>query len=162
MNHLSNETLQNLLDESNSISMILRKLKISETCPYNRKRLKERMKNLDQSKFEINKKENCPFYKKERYSLSDNDFFCLDKQRVSGTHIKKRLLESKKWKNECKECGLKDEWNGKPISLHVDHINGNATDNRLENLRFLCPNCHSQTQTFAGKNRGKNNNHDLF
>jgi len=56
-------------------------------------------------------------------------------------------------KYECEECGCGDTWNGKSITLTVDHKNGIPTDNRIGNLRYLCPNCHSQTGTFAGKKR---------
>lgn len=54
---------------------------------------------------------------------------------------------------KCEKCGLKNKWNKKEINLQIDHINGMNWDNRAENLRYLCPNCHSQTETFGSKNR---------
>ncbi|MDQ6929159.1 MAG: HNH endonuclease [Candidatus Eremiobacteraeota bacterium] len=67
-------------------------------------------------------------------------------------HVKRRLLEAGILKNVCDECGL-SEWQRKPLSMHIDHINGTNDDHRLENLRMLCPNCHSQTATYAGRNK---------
>ena len=66
--------------------------------------------------------------------------------------IKRTLLKAGVLKNRCEECGL-SEWRGRHISIQLDHRNGVRDDHRLENLRMLCPNCHSQTETFAAKNR---------
>jgi predicted nucleic acid-binding Zn ribbon protein len=52
----------------------------------------------------------------------------------------------------CKECGQLPEWKGTPLVMVLDHVNGIANDHRLENLRWLCPNCNSQMETFAGRN----------
>ena len=62
-----------------------------------------------------------------------------------------RLIREGLMKNECSVCGI-SEWNGKEIKMQLDHINGNSSDHRLENLRMICPNCHSQTETYCGKN----------
>lgn len=53
----------------------------------------------------------------------------------------------------CSVCSV-SEWQGKPITLQVDHINGNPGDNSLHNLRLICPNCHSQTDHYGGRNKG--------
>lgn len=66
--------------------------------------------------------------------------------------IKRRLMEEGLLKNECEECGL-SSWRGRRLSIHLDHRNGIRDDHRLENLRMLCPNCHSQTPTFGTRNR---------
>jgi hypothetical protein len=66
-----------------------------------------------------------------------NCFFCKRDSRVSGTSIKNRLIRYKDWIEVCSSCGLGDLWNGTKLSLHVDHINGDGTDNRIENLRLI-------------------------
>jgi 5-methylcytosine-specific restriction endonuclease McrA len=70
----------------------------------------------------------------------------------SRSHIKARLIRAGLKRNHCELCGL-NSWQGAPLSLALHHINGDKHDNRLENLQLLCPNCHSQTENFAGRNR---------
>ena len=71
------------------------------------------------------------------------------------TTLKRRLLKEGLLVNRCYECALPPEWRGKRLVMVLDHRNGDRADNRLENLRLLCPNCNSQQETFAGKNRGR-------
>jgi 5-methylcytosine-specific restriction endonuclease McrA len=72
----------------------------------------------------------------------------------SRHNVKARLLRAGLLENHCQICGL-EAWLGRPLSIHIDHINGIRNDHRLENLRMLCPNCHSQTDTYSGKNARK-------
>ena len=72
--------------------------------------------------------------------------------------LKKKVLKYKLIKYECISCLNDGNWKGQKLSLHLDHINGDSSDNRIDNLRFLCPNCHSQTDTYAGKNNKQNKN----
>ena len=75
----------------------------------------------------------------------------LKKSRSRCT-IKRRLLMAGKLSNRCDFCGL-TEWRGRPLSIQIDHINGVPDDHRVENLRMLCPNCHSQTETYGARNK---------
>lgn len=71
-----------------------------------------------------------------------------------GSHrIKLKLFEYHIKERKCEKCGQNETWCEEKLSLHLDHINGNRDDNRLENLRILCPNCHSQTETFSAKKK---------
>jgi 5-methylcytosine-specific restriction endonuclease McrA len=73
-------------------------------------------------------------------------------RRGSRRNVKIRLLGAGLIENKCDRCGISD-WLGEPLSVHIDHINGDHLDHRLENLRMLCPNCHSQTDTYGARNR---------
>lgn len=74
--------------------------------------------------------------------------------RTIPNRIKQRLIREGVFEARCSTCKL-TTWLGAPIPLELDHINGVNTDNRLENLRLLCPNCHARTPTYRGKNKGK-------
>jgi 5-methylcytosine-specific restriction endonuclease McrA len=101
---------------------------------------------------------NCSHFSKEkqlkglesRKTLDLQEVLCYD-SKVSRNALKrfaKKLIQY-----ECTECKNVGLHNGKPLTLQIDHINGIPNDNRLENLRWLCPNCHTQTDTFAGKKK---------
>ncbi|MFQ3599183.1 MAG: HNH endonuclease signature motif containing protein [Chloroherpetonaceae bacterium] len=64
---------------------------------------------------------------------------------------RKRMTVIREQSNQCLICGI-SEWQGKPLKLELDHIDGNCLNNRRENLRALCPNGHSQTETYCGRN----------
>ena len=66
--------------------------------------------------------------------------------------IKRYLIDTRS--NKCECCNI-TEWNGKPIVMDLEHKDGNSENNSLNNLSLICPNCHSQTPTYKGRNKGK-------
>lgn len=73
---------------------------------------------------------------------------------LSSANVKELVYRLGLKENKCEICGI-TEWQGKPIICELHHINGDSTDNRLENLQILCPNCHSQTDNFRSRNRNR-------
>ncbi len=83
-------------------------------------------------------------------AFPDDEVF-IERSLITRRGLLSRLLRLG-WRYECKHCGIA-AWRGRQLILHIDHINGKHYDNRLDNLRMLCPNCHSQTPTFGNRRR---------
>lgn len=86
-------------------------------------------------------------FKRNKHYWTMEEIFTRE-SRVNKTVLRNFIRRNNILKLQCLECGIKNEWNRKPIVLEIDHINGKSSDNRIENLRMLCPNCHSQTNTY--------------
>ena len=83
------------------------------------------------------------------------EFYLHKGSTISSYKLKNKLLKAGIKEHRC-ECCNNTEWMGKPIKLELHHLNGDNTDNSLENLQLLCPNCHSYTDNFGGKNQKLN------
>lgn len=134
---------------NDSYSSVLRCLGLSTKGGYNSKRLKLRIKELNLSidHFKDRTYFACKIIRKPLDSI------LVEKSTyLNLSSLKKRLLDEKLLNYSCSVCGISD-WLGKPVSLQLDHINGVSDDHRITNIRLLCPNCHSQTDNYAGRNK---------
>lgn len=146
----TDEEFKSLIKENTSYSECARQLGLSPIGHNCRYQIKKRADELgcDLSHFSQTA---AAHQAQTKYSLEE--LLVKNCPYTNTTQIKKKLLELGLLKYQCACCGNTGEWNGKPLRLQMDHINGDHFDNRIENLRILCPNCHSQTETYGGKNK---------
>lgn len=146
---LSKEEMLKLINTNTSINSILKQLNVNSNGSGAYRTFKNHCKRLE---IEIPKYKNIgngtigP-------KIDMNEILIKDSTYQNITRLKIRLINEGLMEYKCsgENCLIKDIWNGKLLVLQLDHINGVNNDNRLENLRFLCPNCHSQTTTFSGR-----------
>jgi 5-methylcytosine-specific restriction endonuclease McrA len=91
-------------------------------------------------------------YKPEKSKIPTNEIIEGNHPYYQTLKLKKRLLKEGIKENKCDICGV-TEWNNIELSMQLDHIDGNSHNHILSNLRMVCPNCHSQTNTYCGKNK---------
>ena len=149
---MPSQEFQQLVQSSTSIGQILKAFGLSNKGG-NSNTVKRRIKheNIDMSHIILGRGSN----KGKTYTRLTNEEMFVSNSITRRKDLKRRLIRDKLIPFQCRDCGITHLWNNKPIVLQLEHINGVCNDNRLENLCFLCPNCHSQTDTFAGKKAGR-------
>ena len=151
MAQYSKKEFEQIIKGSANHAEALRKMGFSTAHGANIKTLKRYIE-----KYEIDCSHFDQYKTKEKLTHTDEEIFKKD-SRVSQHCLRARYLKNNYTKYECAICGQGPEWNGKPLTLTLDHINGKNNDNELSNLRWVCPNCDRQLDTFGYKNISKKN-----
>lgn len=147
---MSSEEFKTLVGKSESISDILLSLGLCNRGGTNHNTIKRRMREEGIEWANNRTSKQKAYSKKIKRPIQE---VMVENSDYARSCLRKRLIMDGIIPYICQSCNLQSEWNNKKLSLVLDHINGIHNDNRLENLRFLCPNCNSQTDTFAGKNQ---------
>lgn len=148
------EKIEEIVNESKSFSDVTKKFGLNHQYYGNRQTIKKYIElyKIDISHFGDYNKSNR-FNKKIELS----DILIKDSKYINNVALKNRLYKIGLKKRNCELCDQGEEWKGKKMSLILDHINGTHNDNRIENLRIVCPNCNSTLDTHCGKNNSLKN-----
>ena len=151
LSNFTDQEFKNMAENSESISQLMLKLGYaSSESVGSRKAVIERCLDLDiKPPFATGKVMARNAIKARTKSIEE---YFQDNVSRTGHTTRDKIIRENLLEYKCAICGNKGIWRGKAITLEIDHINGKHLDNRLSNLRFLCPNCHAQTQNFRGKN----------
>ena len=139
------EAFRQLIANSNSYNDFLKKINMSHGRS-STDIIKRRCAslNISCSHFQNNGHGNLPKYELEDILVEESTYTNLPR-------LKERLLKAGLLEYKCAICGNTGTWMNMDLTLQLDHINGIHNDNRLKNLRLLCPNCHTQTKTYGSK-----------
>lgn len=147
LSRITKEKLETLIKECDTYNEVLSKLGYGKYRNGAFITLKEKI-----AKWNIDTSHMSHYRKGNIEKATDETVFSQNSSHSHST-IRRYVIRHNKIPYECAVCGNKGEWNGKPLTLTLDHINGNHNDNRLENLRFICPNCDRQSETYGSKNK---------
>jgi len=138
------EILEDAILKSKSIREVLKRIGSSPFSGGSHRHISKKIEkyNIDISHF--NPYANC----KGRKNKTSSEILVMGDNKISTCQLKRALFEIGR-PYRCEECGIDDKWNNKPLVLQIDHKDGNVTNNISGNLRFLCPNCHTQTPTYG-------------
>jgi len=153
------ENLKNTITQSRTYSEVLKRLGI-RAAGGNFNTLKKYIKKyeIDITHFEAYKVRNEKLSEfRKNFVKKDIQDYLVEGSDYNRGHLKERLYSEKIKERKCEICGQGEEWNGKKMSLILDHINGIWNDNRIENLRIVCPNCNATLETHCGKQKKKKN-----
>ena len=152
LNNLSDEEFRKVVMESFSITEVTKKCGF-KTCKSGggRNRVIQRIKNLgiDIGHFKVNGRQ---YEKPPHNKIVDYTDVLKKNSNAHRITVKEIVLREKLVEYKCDICGNDGVWNNKRLSLQLHHKDGDATNNEIENLIFLCPNCHSQTDNYGYKN----------
>lgn len=146
---ITEEEFRKIIAENNSWCSCAKAIGLSPNGSNSKIQIQKRAKELNCDTSHFTNTRNGNSYAK--YTLEE--IMIENSPYQNTTRLKERIIQANIIPYECAICGNKGEWNGAKLVLQLDHINGKHYDHRKENLRFLCPNCHSQTETYSGKNK---------
>ena len=150
----TDEQFVNLIKNSANIAEVLFKLGYTvKGNSWGYSQVKQRMTDLNLSSANF-KGKNAYYETNKEREISPDKLFRINCKHTR-TVLRRNIIRNNLLPYKCAICGI-SKWNNKTLSLELDHINGMNNDNRLENLRFLCPNCHSQTTTYGSRNQQRN------
>lgn len=151
------EILEPVVAVSTSVNEVLRRLGLDPVGGHHTN-ISRRIKayGIDTSHFTPAARTERQRYKQRRRTAAEIlvDDTSGHARRIPGSRLK-RAMQELGMEERCALCGIEPMWLGEPLPLEVDHIDGNWRNNRIENLRILCPNCHSTTDSYRGRSKGR-------